>query len=635
MKLRVSLSRSGTHPCANLQITADALATVGDLATALAQGDPAGHHNGHGEPLTLAVLNDRKDTDRVVLPDASLLESGILSGSTIKVVGATAAPSPSGGAAAILSVVAGPDAGLSIPLPRGSSDIGRSANCLVRLTDPMVSKLHARVVVTHDVDVVDANSANGVIVGGVRVARTRVGSGEPIRLGETEVVISRSATSEHGGSSSTDIPFVRSPRVLDRPVKRVVELPRVPPAPDPPPFPWVAMIAPLVMGGILFALSSHRGLSLLFVGMSPVLMAGNYVAQRSHAASRHKNAVENFAGELDALEADLDAAHVADRAALQRMHPALTACLADAHDRGELLWSRRPEHREFLQVRLGSGDLPAYTTAEMRPTGGLPELALRARNVIERFGTLLDVPIVADLRASGGVGLCGPRDVLEDAARAVVAQVACLHSPAEVVLTCFTAAAGRQRWSWLEWLPHTASLQSPIPLHLSADSGSARVLLERLEEVVDIRGAGAAPALRGERGEAEDPGPPSLPSILVVVDDPLADRRRLTRLSERGPDVGVYVVWLTEDKARLPAACRTYLDLTNPSEASVGYVREGITARPVRFERLDTSAAASLARASLPSSTPGQRAKTMRICRPRCRSSPLWAPTPSTTRTSC
>ena len=56
-------------------------------------------------------------------------------------------------AAALLTVISGPDAGLQVNLPSGSVTIGRAADCDVRLTDTMVSKRHARLNVGAHVEI--------------------------------------------------------------------------------------------------------------------------------------------------------------------------------------------------------------------------------------------------------------------------------------------------------------------------------------------------------------------------------------------------------------------------------------------------------------------------------------------------
>lgn len=602
MKLKVTLRGSGTD--LDIQITADATATAGDVADALAGA------NGDRPPaaatgMTLRIIDVNGLGGNTLNPRISLVDSGIRSGSILQIAPAAATGATRGSAAALLRVLSGPDAGVEVPLPAGLSSIGRSMNCDVTLNDALVSKRHAQVMIGDRVEVIDTNSSNGVIVGGVRVARIALGPGDVVTLGSTDVAVERLGTAQGLAPTSTDIAFVRPPRVLVRPEPVRLELPSAPQSPEQQQFPWLAMIAPLAMGGAMLAMPVPRGLSLLFVGLSPLIMLGNFFGQRHQLRKRHRAEVATFQAQLEQARADLRRAHSSDRAALERLYPSVAECVESVHQLGELLWSRRPEHPEFLQVRLGLGDIPAYTTGDPgRGRSGLPELNELTRELAREFDQLPSAPVIADLRSVGGIGLSGDRAILDGVARAVVVQVAALQSPAEVVIACLTSQAGKQRWGWLEWLPHCASPQSPLgALHLSADPGTGRVLLEHLEHLVEARsrGANAKQRPRGPlEGADEDLGYPVLPSVLVVVDEAVVDAARLTRVAERGPDVGVHVLWVSGSRAGLPGACRTFLDLADGRSTSVGMVRRGITIGPVVCEAVDSSSADLLARAMAP-----------------------------------
>lgn len=77
-----------------------------------------------------------------------------------------------------------------IDLPFGETLIGRSPECRVTIEDPLVSRVHARVVVGADgVRVEDAGSRNGVRVNGQLVREpTPLADGDRIRIGTQDVV---------------------------------------------------------------------------------------------------------------------------------------------------------------------------------------------------------------------------------------------------------------------------------------------------------------------------------------------------------------------------------------------------------------------------------------------------------------
>ncbi|MEU0052942.1 FHA domain-containing protein [Streptomyces sp. NPDC006309] len=118
--------------------------------------------------------------------------------------------------------------------------------------------------------------------------------------------------------------------------------------------------------------------------------------------------------------------------------PDPAALLLTALGPGPRLWERGPGHPEALTVRLGTADRRA-------PDGS---------------GLLPAVPVTAALREAGALGLAGPRPRLSGLARAVLAQLAALHSPDLLEIVLISADRSRPvadrtaEWAWLGWLPH-------------------------------------------------------------------------------------------------------------------------------------------------------------------------------------
>lgn len=71
--------------------------------------------------------------------------------------------------------------------------LGRSPAC-VRVTDPLVSRVHARIVVTGEgFRIEDMGSLNGVAVDGVKVTSRVLHEGSRIKVGDTELVVRKAA----------------------------------------------------------------------------------------------------------------------------------------------------------------------------------------------------------------------------------------------------------------------------------------------------------------------------------------------------------------------------------------------------------------------------------------------------------
>ncbi len=152
------------------------------------------------------------------------------------------------------------------------------------------------------------------------------------------------------------------------------------------------------------------------------------------------------------------------------------------------------------------------------------------------------------------------------AARALFAQVVALHSPAEVVVAAFASHTTAKDWDWLKWVPHTASPHSPIGTRHPAATGPACAAL--LNELEDL-----------QPGGDDGLGRPFV--VVLVENDAPVDRGRLVQLAERGPALGLVVVWVAPTTELLPAACRTFLALAPEDEGEVGYVHTATVVTPI------------------------------------------------------
>src|SRR5262249_13119808 len=138
---------------ADLRITFGPRTTVGELADALALRDPAGFDGPTG---TLGV--ETPDGTVPLDPAVAVAGCGLPSGVRVRLIAASG-HSPNTEAAeqaGVLQVLAGPDAGRGpFPLSPGGNVIGRDRGCAVQLTDPLVSKQHARVTIGDIVEIAD------------------------------------------------------------------------------------------------------------------------------------------------------------------------------------------------------------------------------------------------------------------------------------------------------------------------------------------------------------------------------------------------------------------------------------------------------------------------------------------------
>ena len=585
MRIVLTLSRAAGKSV-DLAVTVDGNATVSDLAGELQACDP-------NRPAKKGrrTLQTAGPQGRTLEADALVVESGLLPGDTVSLT-----PVPKRfvvkavDAAARLHVLAGPDKGSVLPLAAGTFYLGRGAECEARVSDSSVSRRHAKLLVGDTLEVVEAGSSNGILVGGSTVERAVLANGDRFQVGDTEIAVelvpTATALPGHAVEESL-VAFNRSPVLAPQHAGPTLTVPEPPQRQTGQRFPVIALIAPLIFGVVLFAVT-RSPTSLIFVALSPVMAVGNVLEQRFSAKRGYNAAVTAFTAELAEVQEQGRAAAAEEGDRRRAEHPATNDVMAAATSRAPMLWSRRPTGERFLQVRLGLAADESRTEVKLPSTRQCePELWQQLQDVQQSLATVPDVPVVADL-ATAPVGIAGPGRTSSDTARAVLAQVVGLHSPAEVVVAAFLDARDLVDWTWLLWVPHTSSPHSPLTSrHLASTAATVPKLLSELEDLVTARQA------------AEDDNSPAV--VVLVQDSAQFDRTRMVALAARGPEAGVHVLWQAGRVQDLPAVCKTFLEMSPaPNGGSVGFVASGERRGPAVPETASAAALLSMARSLAP-----------------------------------
>jgi S-DNA-T family DNA segregation ATPase FtsK/SpoIIIE len=478
-----------------------------------------------------------------------------------------------------LHVVGGPDAGRTLPLGQGRHVIGRSSDIAIRLHDPDVSRRHAEVHVGGGtVTVTDLGSSNGSRLDGVDLgdaARTWP-AGAVLRMGASALTLAGpaapAATVEAGPDGRRRIRPV--PRMSAPAVEVEVRFPR-PPSPSPRRrLAWVAVALPAV-GGVTMAWLLNTPTFLFFALLSPVVALGTWLSERWSGRRSSRREAAAYALEVRAAEIRLTEAVRADVRATETAHPDLATLTTAARRRTSLLWSRARGDDEALSVRLGSGPGPARV---FRVEGE----GARVRE------TTADLPVVVDLRGTGGLAVVGPRERTVRCLASVVAQLCTLHAPAEIDLLLLVNADRLGDWAWARWLPHLepGAVHVRFPRRPASSDATDDDLPARLAALTARRRA-----LAGWRPG----GAPAAGWLVVVVDGPL-DPRSAAAL-RAGRDVGVVALTVADSVEDVPVDVDAVLRLSGET-GDIGVLsRQGVPDRDaVTVDRLPDDVAADLAR---------------------------------------
>jgi DNA segregation ATPase FtsK/SpoIIIE, S-DNA-T family len=145
---------------------------------------------------------------------------------------------------------------------------------------------------------------------------------------------------------------------------------------------------------------------------------------------------------------------------------------------GRRMWERATTDSDFCQVRIGVGELPLATRLLAPATASVNRLDPVGVAALQRFlrthSTVSNIPIAVSLRGLAAVSIRGDASQARAIVRAMICQLAVMHSPVAVTIAAVVDERSRPSWEWLKWLPHNR--------HPSAadDIGPARMVYPSL-----------------------------------------------------------------------------------------------------------------------------------------------------------
>ncbi|MFE5113289.1 FHA domain-containing protein [Streptomyces sp. NPDC056663] len=563
IRLTVLAPPSGQTPArtCDVLVTAPAgtaLATVASNLAAAVTGPDGSLGSG---AVVLFAGRERLDAQRCALGEPPLVDGAVLS---LQVPGEDEAADDA--APAQLHVVAGPDAGGVHLLHGGQIRIGRSADADVPLDDPDVSRLHCAVTVSEDgrVSVADLGSTNGTSLDGTEVhdRPVRLEPGALLRLGESTLRLASGARTPTLATAPDGEGHLRVARASDGagedgnlPEDSASEKSRPGSGGYGSGHAYGAGVSPGFGSGEGVAHAYGNGVPVEAGdrgGRGPAGRAtddepprrGGIGAWARRLAGNKAEPVHEAAPDetrpagrpVPSTSSSVAASRPSSSSSVGETWPDPATVLLTALGPGPRLWERDAEHPEALVVRLGTTDraeLPA-------------------------------VPVTVGLREAGSLGLAGPRERLAGLARSVVAQLAALHSPAdlEIVLISTDRARNaderRRQWAWLGWLPHLRPMHGQdcrLLLAYDREQATARTteLVRRLDD--GPLGTGWASVDRGTVAEAARRYVGAHTVVIVDGDPGSAVLRETTaRLAAAGAAAGIHLVCLAETPAASPTS---------------------------------------------------------------------------------
>jgi S-DNA-T family DNA segregation ATPase FtsK/SpoIIIE len=239
------------------------------------------------------------------------------------------------------------------------------------------------------------------------------------------------------------------------PEKERMRLPMPPPAARRPGLPVIAILAPLVMAGALWVITSSP-FALLVAFLGPVVAVAGWLDGRRTLRRDRRSSVVHVRRQLHELASRIESRSEQHRLSLERAAPRSSILGSDPAIEGRLV------------IRLGTGDVPSGIEFDPDAASDVAlELAREIDLLRERAAHIRDAPVVVD--GGSDVVATGPAVLVRAFARALTVQ-AIAACPVEDALVLLPAEE-----TWTRMLPHAVGVSN----HWEVRSGDRRLIRVR------------------------------------------------------------------------------------------------------------------------------------------------------------
>ncbi len=273
---------------------------------------------------------------------------------------------------------------------------------------------------------------------------------------------------------------------------------------------------------------------------------------------------------------------------MREMYPDSSACSQYNKSTPEL-WNKNMTHEDFLQHRLGIGEVPFQVDIQIpeeKFTMVTDSLAEKSKMIKDNYSMLHNVPVCVDLGRKiigviGGDGRKGCYQILRDLVTQIAATTCYTNVKLAFIYNGQSSTSGN--WAFAKWLPHVWSEDKHVRYVANNRQDASDVFYE-LAKVLRMRSE--------ERHEGK-----FKPHYVIFVEDPqMLDGELISTFLLSGADLGVSVVLLAERYEDLPNECE-YIVENSDTFKGIYEVTEAIDERgKVKFDDVAPEAVESFAR---------------------------------------
>lgn len=247
--------------------------------------------------------------------------------------------------------------------------------------------------------------------------------------------------------------------------------------------PLIVMLAmTIVLRGIIGGGGSFIIYSAVSMGLGVIMSIVSFIKENKDYKKEIQERIKNYNKYIDGKKETIEAARANELRIRNLIYESLENSIKEVDSFGRRLFEKTQEDKDFLQVYLGRGRVESanqiiYNKQEFVDLED--SLATIPADLAEKYKYIENAPIISDFNASCGVGVVGPKAILEQILKNMTLDISIRHFYNEVKMVYILSDDYTSKMQWIRWLQNVDNQKLGVK-NIVCDEESENIILEDL-----------------------------------------------------------------------------------------------------------------------------------------------------------
>ncbi len=325
---------------------------------------------------------------------------------------------------------------------------------------------------------------------------------------------------------------------------------------------FVMLAMTIVLRGIIGGGGTFVIYSAVSMGLGIIMSIVSFIEDNKNYKKEIKERIESYNKYIEDKKAVIEESRSNELRIRDLIYESLENSIAEVDSFGKRLFEKSQGDKDFLQVYLGRGRIESsnqikYNKQEFVDTED--PLAEIPENLSRQYKYIENAPIISDFNSSCGVGVVGPKAVLEQVLKNMTLDISIRHFYNEVKMVYILSDDYSSKMKWLRWLQNVDNQKLGVR-NIVCDEESKNVILEELYITLSTRENLASSD--SEKSFHEQ-------YVVFVTDASSISTHPVSKYIKNCANYGFTFVFFEEYEERLPQGCTEIVRLKDGKTGTV------------------------------------------------------------------